>query len=848
MNFGKFKKRVLTFLLAFAIMLSFVPAGLAAAENSPVDENDTNLEYLRDLIDAATETIVQASADLVIDGYRYPVSIELPLGVSTTATGVTPIAHAAASGNIHWYVNQWWMQNAQHSPIPTRPQINAANFLVVEYPTPPAAGTQLVLSLSATGGWNHTHAQAMALPAEHRVVVVADGETTQFVFDLRAPFTKAVQTGANAFNPNATEFGMTVNTQGAAHGPATRAYFANNRVEDDGGGNGNGGDIEYSDHALRPFPQAGLGTGVVVDLYTPTGLTQEDMNHAVLRQFARIIQGAPQSIAPGVAAHPAVYFFEEITSQFVVDPASVRDDPDNFRMAMFIAHGTGGWGTGARSLRLTVCEAMGYGMLMLVKMSGSEDIPFEFNGSTTTIRNLLFNALPTELQDHFCIGEVDTKLFFDAMFRSLRHWPTHPIHVTGGHHQTGAVVTNNSYRGNVPNNFRPAYTMAWSLHYNTDIQGFIRETGPSNATDGAMDMAYAIILAGEQWGDDPVWCPTTPDGKVYSYSEWARRMVNDLWLMNVHRSFGQSGGGTGVNATAPARTGGGNYHITIGNWVNNNQGANSRTSRPSDHILHHLKAFLEVNPQNDWQRVIDVTYESLNAVAAMQAEPNGIIPDFIRWDNVNDVWIVPNQGTGTHPNHTAGQQWHESSSDGARHWNACRVPWRLGVDVLFSGVTPVSETVTETYNAFQLAVTNGVFNQVAGRWLNGELNLTHEWGRNSYNAFWGPSAVLAFAHGPQAWADSAWNVVSNNTFMNNQFGDYISMLTSIAITGNEWTPVGSPLTVINGTGSAPRYVAGARVPIEANDGFLPFSHWVLDGAEFWEGSDQYDSRAYIVMP
>ena len=652
---------------------------------------------------------------------------------------------------------------------------------------------------------------------------------------------------------------------------------------------------------LRPFPQAGADTGRVVELFRPSGVSQQQMNEAVLRQFAQVIVGEPRILDPN-DPHPTDAFIGSVRSQFIIDPATFND-PDNLRMVMFIDHGTGGTARTANSRRINVSESQGYGMLMLVKMAGSEDIPFVFEGRNVTVRQLLWEALPAQVQSHFSMEQVDARLFFDAMFRSLRWWPTHPQHVTGGGHNWGAVVTNNQYRGNIPNNFRASHLMAWSIHYNADINGFIRESGPSNATDGCMDMAYALILAGEQWGHAPVWHPTSPTAApVYSYHEWARRMADDLWLQNVHRSQ------TNISAAAnPPTRAGANYHITSGNWQSGN---GAFTTRPSDHMFQHLKAFKAINPERDWQRVIDVTYESLGAVARLQNPVNGIIPDFIRWGHTEHTinysqadygpvnsqtiiagqWNVPGQGTGStqgYPaptpgaaganmaNHQwmphiyrtadsawqAGMVWHESPSDGARHWNACRVPWRLGVDLLFSGTTPIEEVVTRPYNRFQFEVTNGAFRNVAGRWLNGELNQTHLHARfahpyylNSGAAFWGSSAVLAAVYGPQEWFDDAWHVTSTDYFWNNQYGDYINVLTMIATSGNEWTPVGSPVTVINGTltdsrTSARRIVAGAKVPLFANSvPMQEFSRWEIDGAVVWPGYSLDDANTFIVMP
>jgi len=285
-------------------------------------------------------------------------------------------------------------------------------------------------------------------------------------------------------------------------------------------------------------------------------------------------------------------------------------------------------------------------------------------------------------------------------------------------------------------------------------------------------------------------------------------------------------------------------------------------------MMQHLKAFREINPTNDWQRVIDVTYGALEFITTYvdPANPTGVVNDFIRWDNDAGVWTMPRQGSGTYGagDFNPGQHFHESTSDGARHWNACRVPWRLGVDILFSGTSPVEHLTTRAYNDFSFDATGGRFavfengtvvDGVVGRWLDGTLNWTHSWGLNSWNAFWGPSMLLSSIYGPQEWFDDGWRIANEFAFMNNQYGDYVNLFALIAASGNEWTPVGNPLSVFNGTiiygtvTGGRRFVYGARIPLVADS--LPnmrFSHWELEDADFWPGFDAYNRSTFMAMP
>ena len=656
--------------------------------------------------------------------------------------------------------------------------------------------------------------------------------------------------------------------------------------------------------AMRPFPQAGRDTGAMVELFTPGAAGQNAANMAILHQFARLV--APETtptISWSSEPHPSTLFdIHGTNSLFVVDPdPATRNDPNAFRMVMFLDAGTGGAAVSQHSYRVTVCESMGYGMLMLVKLAGSEDINLGSEFGNRTMRQLLLEGLPAGLRSQFSASPnapnaVSFQTYFDAMFRTLRHFPSFPrsrVHGYGSYAAEHIDVRDVSYRASntrLPANLRASYQMAWSIHHMPGQSRFQRETyngidgspvsGPSTATDGTMDMAYSLILASEQWGHDPVWCPTTPTGRVYSYLEWARRMVGDIFEGSVHHSrhLG-TGPGTVINP---------GYFLKIGNWTNSNGGWNNsgRLTRPSDHMIQHMRAFAVVDPGNDWQRVIDVTHDTHRLVRqntnvpgrAAGAMPNtGILPDFLRWNadytgTSSNRWIIPSQGASRAPwsARPDGEMFHEFPVDGAMHQNACRVPWRLGVDVLFAGTRPYEDITTRALNNWLAPAPQGQNNAgglwmnqeggepghaIQGRWLDGTPTANTLWDYTSTH-FRGPMLVPAAIYGPQDWFNTGWAAATNPYVIRpiatfNYYGDYINILSMIAASGNEWTPVGNSLTIqggttVNGLNQVRRVVAGARVPLHSTD--PNFTVWEVDGAEFWPGYGPNTQSTFIVMP
>jgi hypothetical protein len=565
---------------------------------------------------------------------------------------------------------------------------------------------------------------------------------------------------------------------------------------------------------------------------------------------------------------------------------------------------------------------MGYGMLMLVLLAGSEDVNLGSAFGNRTMRQVLLAGLPLPLRNSFtadinntnpALRVVSFQTYYDAMFRTLRHYPSYPRTTTGNMNSSGANQSTD-YRGTTPpSGARRSYQMAWSIHHvwngparnapndavpTSATPGFFqRESGMSSATDGTMDMAYSLILAGEQWGHGPQWHEThrfnknperRGDGSyVFTYHEWARRMINDIYHGHVNHNLHNNGWGTpGTNANAT-------FNLKIHNVGASNSAA-GRVTRPSDFMMQHLRAFSlidtnagdavngAVGRRNDWNRVINVTYDSQRFVREMTSFPGrtsanpipntGILPDFMRANarssiipanGTGNVWAVPTQqdvpscGATTTGACTCGRRMHETMFDGATHWNACRVPWRLGADLLFIGTNarPNEDITTRALSDWHRAQSSNNMSAARGRWLDGTLNGTTG---NGSNAFTGPMTVLSSVYGPQAWFESGWNTSNpnranpGNAPSYNFYGDYINILTMIASSGNEWTPVGRSLTVnggttANGFSHVRRVVPGARVPLRAPA--AGFTRWELNaGVEFWPGFTATMNNTFIRMP
>jgi uncharacterized repeat protein (TIGR02543 family) len=496
---------------------------------------------------------------------------------------------------------------------------------------------------------------------------------------------------------------------------------------------------------LRPFPQVGFPLGV--PRIMPSGINQGQMNTDVVTQFAKIIP------------------------DFIVDPAtSGTGNKNDFRMVLRHFGGTG-----ATAGAVTTSESHGYGMMMLAYMAGAEDMIV--SGTVHGLHNrplrehLRANvSLPANLRNQFGANEMTVRHYFDAMYRCLRFFPSYNINDgsgtiawTGGGRRTFLMAWELTSAG------RPAASDNASIPL---TGSFARGPFPSTATDGDLDMAYALLVAEKQWGGG--------EGGQ-NYGTWARGMINDIWLVNVDR--GQHGG--------PAH-----YHLYLGNWVgtgtNDHGYVTSLLTRPSDFMLQHFRAFEEiergnssflVNGQNRWTHVINRIVTGANSLQAAN-NSSGVLPDFVLVNRSTGAWTRPG-GTG------ASIIVHERTSDGDHSANSCRVPWRMATDLLIHGGNPSVKTfhdiglqrMNTTYSSRNFNLNDTNVGPVT--FFGGHSN----WGSVIYAS---PAMLATAVYGNVNRMAQAWSYVRNRdrvgTGNDRWYGAYFNVLAMITASGNWWCP------------------------------------------------------------
>ncbi len=157
-----------------------------------------------------------------------------------------------------------------------------------------------------------------------------------------------------------------------------------------------------------------------------------------------------------------------------------------------------------------------------------------------------------------------------------------------------------------------------------------------SATDGDMDIAYALLLAHHQWGSN---------GSI-DYLAHARKIITD-----------------GVKGAAMGRE---SKRTLLGDSC-----TDQYATRASDWMTDHFKAYQHATRDNFWGEATNTVYglikQITNFVVGRSARPAA--PNFL-----------------------------EAKTDGDYSWNACRYPWRLATDFAHYGAPEARAAANKVVN------------------------------------------------------------------------------------------------------------------------------------------------------
>lgn len=280
---------------------------------------------------------------------------------------------------------------------------------------------------------------------------------------------------------------------------------------------------------------------------------------------------------------------------------------------------------------------------------------------------------------------------------------------------------------------RSKYLMAWAQFTNG------KSANGTSATDGDMDIAYSLLLADKQWGSR---------GEI-NYHKAAVDMINDIMKLEINHKT---------------------WSILLCDGIE----AESKDyfdSRSSDFMPAHFKVFQQATNDERWGKVIDKNYKLFSKMQQVYSPDASLLPDFIV--NINKT---PKP---------AASNFLESPFDGDYNYNACRVPWRIATDYLFSG-DKRSKAIGDRINRWVRETTKGnPYNLSAGYSLAGNDIKGRYFEALSFIA---PFAVSAMDDREnQDWLNRIWNYLIAFKLKDfDYFDNTIKMLNMIVISGNYW--------------------------------------------------------------
>lgn len=341
-------------------------------------------------------------------------------------------------------------------------------------------------------------------------------------------------------------------------------------------------------------------------------------------------------------------------------------------------------GGGTAPNTITVSEAHGYGMLISVMMAGQDP---------------------------------DAQTIFDGM---VRYFQDHPAASDPG-------------------------LMAWN-----QVEGCGDAAGPfrgdASATDGDLDIAYALLLADHTWGSQ---------GTI-DYRSEANTVLAAILKHDVH-----------------PRT----QHLMLGDWAGTDGDTELEyATRSSDFMQSHLYSFYAVTGDQRWQAVRDKNYSIINTFTERYSKGTALMPDFV---SHLDSALTP-----------ARAELVEGKHDGDFTWNAARYPWRIGLDYLMFGDLRAQQTLTP-FNRWARATSRDTPSTFHTGYRVDGTAYEDEQNDPAFIAALGVSAMISVDN--QAWLNSLWDNLQQHPLKDHDYyANTLKLLGMVVMSGHWGRPSPAP--------------------------------------------------------
>ncbi|MEO7032760.1 MAG: glycosyl hydrolase family 8 [Polyangiaceae bacterium] len=265
------------------------------------------------------------------------------------------------------------------------------------------------------------------------------------------------------------------------------------------------------------------------------------------------------------------------------------------------------------------------------------------------------------------------------------------------------------------------------MNWHLDASGSVMDGG--GATDADEDMAYALLMAGAQWGG--------------TYNASAVTLINAIWDKEVEG---------GSNVLKPG----------------DNFGGSSQTN-PSYFAPAYYRAFAKATPAHAWAAVVESSY----TILGLASGANGLVPN---WVNASGAGV---DGPG-------------NDSNGLYFgYDACRTPFRIALDFCETG-EPRAKAYLDKLVTFMNTAGGVRLAQLKDGYTSAGANPPGTLGDYGAGmAFYAPVGVAAMSGGYDSVASGVYSSLAINTSTTTSasftyFHGSWGVLSLLAMSGNYW--------------------------------------------------------------
>ena len=268
--------------------------------------------------------------------------------------------------------------------------------------------------------------------------------------------------------------------------------------------------------------------------------------------------------------------------------------------------------------------------------------------------------------------------------------------------------------------------------------------GNDSAFDGDADIAFALLMAADQWGDE-------------TYLTAARTVISAIGERTI-----------GPDSRLPL----------LGDWVDpNGDEYDQWGTRPSDFMPEHFVAFKRATDDPLWEDVRRWVLEVAKRVQRDVSPKTGLLPDFAIVEPDGQVHAAP-------PNYL------EGFYDTAFYFNAARVPWRIASHALISG-DPQAAEIARKMASWMWGRAGGDPGAIQSGYMLSGLPLPYE-SENS-TLFVAPMAVASMLLPSNddwalEWLDDLYANIRDRHM--DYYEDSVTLLCLLVLSGNFWSPSG----------------------------------------------------------